>query len=1015
MTLEELKVVISAETKGLEKAVKGVKSTLNGLTKQVSAATKRMSASFDKLGKSVNKSFAGLLKSAGLLLGIAGLIKLGKQALETASDLEEIQNVVNVVFGSSAKQIDQWAKGALKQFGLVESEAKDIVSTFKAMANGMSIADKSGTAMSIKLTELAADLASFRNVSTDVAATALKGVFTGETEALKKFGVVMTQANLDAFALSKGITKSYNAMSQAEKVALRYQYVMQATADAQGDFARSASSWANQIRVLKGQWSSFLGVLGTAIKQVLAPLLKVLNNILASVITLAKNLFALFGVDFSTSVASVSSSLGAGADGAEGISDGLDDATGSAKKLNKEIAKFDELETIGDKVSGGGGLGDLFDDASSDLEIDLPEVNMDENDSPLFKSFREALEKLEDWFENKLDPMLRKAGQKFADLINQFFGDSEIWHQAGETIGAGLNAIIHMLDEFWTRLDGVQMGKSLAEFFNGWVEKWDASATGHMISEKIKTVLDIANAFLETFKFKDLGEKIAKMFDEWDWHGIGERLGKLISNVLLAAMDFAIGLTTGKWGQYASDFIDGFAEGWKGEELKEKFLNEFKPAMLEAWQELWGSLEENSVIGDLIKAIERLTEQITILVGIVAGLKIFAEIFTILNTGVPILTTVADALFHTKGWCEAAAVAANGMVSPIGFLKNIMYQLSVALTDANGAFLGISTSMKTSLATLGAWAAAIAAIIAALIGAYHHNEQFRQSVQNFIAEVKEGVADILDHLREMYEQHLKPLVEETVDLIKTLWNDLKAIWAVFSNWLGSLLALLMPVVSAVWNMLKSLVNNIIQIVNGLLDVFRGVITFLNGVFKGDWAKAWQGIVLIFQGIFEGLGGFFKGVLNVLIGALNTGLQAIGAVANNVIRILNKLKVSVPSWVPEIGGRTFGFNISPVSIPSIPYLAKGGIIENPTMAMLGEYPGAQQNPEIATPEKLLREIIVNANGEVVTAFYQIAQQIITAINDVDMSVEIGDETIAQSVRRGAQQYYKQTGYPLLQYT
>ena len=132
------------------------------------------------------------------------LKKFGSQAIQTASDLEEVQNVVNVSFGSMANEVEAFAKTAIWSFGMSELTAKRTASTFMAMANGMGLAMKDGKNMSLQLTALAGDMASFYNVRQDVAQTALNSIFTGETESLKKFGVVMTEANLSAFCSIKG-------------------------------------------------------------------------------------------------------------------------------------------------------------------------------------------------------------------------------------------------------------------------------------------------------------------------------------------------------------------------------------------------------------------------------------------------------------------------------------------------------------------------------------------------------------------------------------------------------------------------------------------------------------------------------------------------------------------------------------------------------------------------------------------------------------------------------------------
>ena len=231
MTLEELKVVITAETSGLKKELDSLKTQLSKTEKTVTKTT-----------GGIKKALSSLTKGFTATAIVYGLIKVGKQAIQTASDLQEVQNVVDVSFGSMSAEVDKFAENALKQFGLSKLSAKQFASTFMAMSNGMGVAAEAGKNMSLNLTALAADMASFYNVEQDVAFTALKSVFTGETETLKNFGIVMTEANLEAYALSQGITKSYSAMSQAEKVALRYSFVLNATKNAQGDFARTSGS-----------------------------------------------------------------------------------------------------------------------------------------------------------------------------------------------------------------------------------------------------------------------------------------------------------------------------------------------------------------------------------------------------------------------------------------------------------------------------------------------------------------------------------------------------------------------------------------------------------------------------------------------------------------------------------------------------------------------------------------------------------------------------------------------------
>ena len=396
MTLEELKVVITAETSGLKKELNSLKTQLNKTEKTVTKTT-----------GGIKKALSSLTKGFTATAIVYGLIKVGKQAVQTASDLQEVQNVVEVSFGSMSAEVDKFAENALKKFGLSKLSAKQFASTFMAMSNGMGIAAEAGKNMSLNLTALAGDLASFRNVEQDVAFTALKSVFTGETETLKNFGIVMTEANLEAYALSQGITKSYSAMSQAEKVALRYSFVLNATKGAQGDFARTSNNWANQVRILKEQFKELAGIIGNGLLKVLQPLIILLNKVLGLAISVANSLSQAFGgkkiKESSTSVSNMASGMSDIASGAEDTSSGLDSADKSAKKLKRTLAGFDQLNVLstsdsGSSTSSGAGGGDITGLANASYISTEEEV--ESGVSKADEYFKQVSEIYHKWFDN---------------------------------------------------------------------------------------------------------------------------------------------------------------------------------------------------------------------------------------------------------------------------------------------------------------------------------------------------------------------------------------------------------------------------------------------------------------------------------------------------------------------------------------------------------------------------------------------------------------------------------------
>jgi hypothetical protein len=224
-----------------------------------------------KLGDSFTN--AGKKLTVGLTLPITGL---GVYAVKSASDLEETMNKVNVAFGDSAEEVKEWAKTSIKSFGMAQQTALDMTALFGDMATGMGMPQKEASKLSRNLTGLAGDLASFKNVSQDVAKTALQGIFTGETESLKQMGIVMTQTNLEQFALANGMKSNMQTMTEAEKIQLRYAYVTNASKNAIGDFARTSDSTANQVRTAGETYKEMSATFGEL-------LLPIVNKVLGKI------------------------------------------------------------------------------------------------------------------------------------------------------------------------------------------------------------------------------------------------------------------------------------------------------------------------------------------------------------------------------------------------------------------------------------------------------------------------------------------------------------------------------------------------------------------------------------------------------------------------------------------------------------------------------------------------------------------------------------------------------------
>lgn len=324
----------------------------------------------------VKSMLAKLGAAAAAAFGIRQLIQFGKEAVNLASDMEEVQNVVNVAFGSMSDKAEAFANTAIDTYGISKLVAKRTSSTYMAMAKGMGLAVDTAADMSFALTGLSADMASFYNISQEAADVALKSVFTGETETLKQYGIVMTQVNLEEFARQNGIKKSIQKMTQQEQVLLRYKYIMQQTALAQGDFARTQDSWANQTRILNEQWKEMQAAFGETFKTAATAVLPVINKMIAGLTVVANitrqatiNLAAMFGKKIEASTSNVAKSTSAASDGIEDVGEATKDAN---KEIERSLAGFDELNILSQETADSGD--DIAKEFENSFKADSPDV-----------------------------------------------------------------------------------------------------------------------------------------------------------------------------------------------------------------------------------------------------------------------------------------------------------------------------------------------------------------------------------------------------------------------------------------------------------------------------------------------------------------------------------------------------------------------------------------------------------------------------------------------------------------
>jgi hypothetical protein len=496
MTLEKLQVIIEAYTKPYRDELEKVKKQTANTANHVERQTAKMASSFKKI--------AGVVAAA---LSITAIVAFGKSCIELGSNLTEVQNVVDVTFGSMSKQVNAFSKNAITQFGLSELTAKKYMGTYGAMAKAFGVTGEAGYQMSAAITGLTGDVASFYNLSTDEAYTKLKSIFTGETESLKDLGVVMTQTALDQYALNNGLGKTTAKMTEQEKVMLRYQFVMSSLADASGDFSRTSHQWANQVRVLQLQFESFKATIGQGLINAFTPVIQVINTVLSKLQTMA-NYFkaftsALFG-DASGGSSDVAGTMENAAGSSGAVADNLGNAAKSAKEMNKQLSAFDELNNLsaGSGGSGGGSgsvggavpdFGNLSGELFSDVTVNPAVEEAAQKVKEMLEAIKDAAEPTKEALKRLWNEGLSKLGTfvwtGLKDFFNEFLVPLGKW-----TLGTGLPMFLDAINNFLLKIDWPKINEALKNFWKALEPFTEGVGTG--LLKFFRDLLDIGADFI---------------------------------------------------------------------------------------------------------------------------------------------------------------------------------------------------------------------------------------------------------------------------------------------------------------------------------------------------------------------------------------------------------------------------------------------------------------------------------------------------------------------------------------
>lgn len=905
----------------------------------------------------------GTAKKAGMALAAAFSVKkivdFSKQCLELGSDLAEVQNVVDVTFPSMTSQVDKFAQNAVKNFGLSETMAKRFTGTYGAMAKAFGFSEQQAYDMGTALTGLAGDVASFYNLSQDEAYTKLKSVFTGETESLKDLGVVMTQTALDSYALANGFGKTTSQMSEAEKVALRFQFVSEQLSAAQGDFSRTSDSWANQVRILKLQFDSFKASIGQGLINVFTPVIKVVNLLIGKLVTLA-NAFKSFtelltgnkssGASQISSMGDAATSAGNGMDDAAQSADNMTDSTNKAGNAAKKTAKamrslmgFDKINKLDSKT----------DSSSSTTGSGTPSTD--------FGSLAQG------------DTVIDKTDKKMQGLINRCkeleslfkkgfqigFGDS---NKKIDSINASIKNIGKNLKEIFTDPAVVSAANKCADSI--------ALAFGKITGSFARIGLTIADnliggvdKYLE--KSKDYIKKnLISIFD------VTGEIADLSGDFMVAIADIFDVFSSDDAKGIIADIIGIFADGYLGAiTVSLKFVRDLAKIIV---------VPVTQNVDKIKTAFENILAPIRIVLDTIH--QSVKDTFTKINA-------VYDE--HIAPFFDSISQGISDIVGTLldGFNTYIAPVLQSLATDFDGTWKdSVQPTLDGILDLLGS----VFDLLKVLW------ENLLQPFINWIAKnimpllapiIKELGSDFLDLLSTVSNvirgitKVLQGLIDFVTGVLSGDWEkalgglgeiaegfqiSLGATWDfikkdIFGKAISHLKNSVVPGWSGSFELLKSTTGELKTKVKNVFSAsetyFNDIITFMNNKFLNKWKKSWKDVKDTFSDVFSGLGSLAKKPINAIISAFNVVIKAINSMISRINSI--RFSIDVPDWIPGVGGSSWGFNgFNIASVSNIPMLANGAYVKKntPQLAMIGDN---RHQGELVAPENKLREMAEEA--------------------------------------------------------
>lgn len=780
-----------------------------------------------KLNNAVNKATNNIngkmnkgLGNTGALLGKIGkmaagafainsIVKFGKACVELGSNLAEVQNVVDSTFTTMSDRVNELAQNSITRLGMSETTYKKMVGTMGAMSKSFGFTEEEALKMADSITALTGDVASFYNLSHDEAYTKMKSIYTGETESLKDLGVVMTQTALNEYALANGFGKTTDAMTEQEKVALRYSFVMKQLETASGDFERTSNGWANQTRILSEQFNKLKASIGQGLINALLPVIRVLNQLMAKLQVLGEmfsNFTAKIFGKAETSTSAVTSTLTDLGDVASSTSDAIggvaDSTVEAAKKINKQTFGFDELNTISAKDSGSGGAG-----AGAGIGAGL--------DTTI--KTQEKLTEETSVYESILDRLIEKA-KILANIFKVGFKiglDSSGFSTAVEGLKGSINSIKNsfinifgdgqilgafsrMIASFTYSLGTltgniIGVGASIVNGFVGSVAQY-LDSNSEFIKQKIISMFNIYSEITMTYTqiFNDVGEIISNFFNSELFATFGSNILSILINPFLIAQELLMNIF--------NDLLSGIST----------IISENKDKIQTTLEGLLSFI--NGIVQNISDLINYVGEKVT---------EVYNKYIK------PAIKNISDGFSNLVGtildlWNDYVQPVLDNWGKKITSLFNehIRPFVDKFLTGIGKIIKILSEVWKEVLEPLISWILKIITpILMPLI------EELGNFVIDLIGDIFDSIAWLWDKLVWVVESVGK-LIIKVKDILTGLWNSVKTIFTNIGNHISNVFNGISEVAKTVFgglvNIIKTPINAIIGIVNKAIDAINGL-------------------------------------------------------------------------------------------------------------------------------------------------------------------------------------------------